>query len=111
MLEDFLDVEGILVEWIRVLKPNGHLIIFCPDEQVYRKHCDATGQSYNEHHHYENFSLQFVKEILVRVGGVRVIHENPLVDGYSWEMVCVKQDPAGTLANSTTTSKVQPQTA
>ncbi len=90
VLEDFKDTEHVLREWVRVLKPGGRLIIFCPDEQVYRKHCKATGQPYNTCHIHADFSLEFVKERLERIGGMRVIHENPLVDVYSWEVVAEK---------------------
>jgi SAM-dependent methyltransferase len=91
LLEDFVDVRAILVEWLRVLKPGGRLIIFCPDEQVYRRHCAATGQPYNTHHVHADFSLEFVKRELAKTGvPFRVLHENPLVDVYSWEIVAEK---------------------
>lgn len=91
LLEDFVDVAGVLKEWLRVLKPGGRLIIFCPDEQVYRRHCQATGQPYNEHHVHADFSLAFVKRELAATGvPMRVLHENPLVDVYSWELVVEK---------------------
>jgi len=90
VLEDFEDTGAVLREWLRVLKPGGRLVIYCPDEQVYRRHCVATGQPYNEHHVHAGFSLAFVKEALGRIGGGRVVHENPLVEIYSWELVVEK---------------------
>jgi hypothetical protein len=51
-----------------VLKPSGHLVLFCPDEQVYRKHCRATGQPYNEMHKQPDFSLAKVETILTAIG-------------------------------------------
>ena len=94
LLEDYPDTEAVLREWLRVLKPLGNLIIFCPDEQVYRKHCDATGQPYNTHHVHGDFSLDFVKRILDRIGQTEVLHETPLTDIYSWELVCRKKPDA-----------------
>lgn len=90
LLEDFADTEGVLREWWRVLKPGGRLIIFCPDEQVYRRHCAETGQHYNTHHVHADFSLAVVKAHLQRIGRHRVLHELPLVDLYSWDLVAEK---------------------
>lgn len=90
LLEDFLDTAAILREWFRVLKPGGRLIIFCPDEQVFRAHCARTGQPYNPHHKHAAFSSAFVLESLSRVGPFRVIHHVPLTDVYSWDLVIEK---------------------
>ncbi len=90
LLEDFPDTEAVLREWLRVLKPGGSLVIFCPDEQVYREHCRRTGQIYNENHKHADFSLEKVKAILQKIGGVKFIHEASLVDIYSWDLVAQK---------------------
>jgi|SRR5262245_61075526 len=84
------DTRAILLEWLRVLRPGGRLIIFCPDEQVYREHCSKTAQGHNQHHKVPDFSLAKVKNILGDIGGTRIIHENPLIDHYSWELVAEK---------------------
>ena len=91
LLEDFEDTGSVLREWLRVLKPGGRLVLFCPDEQVYRKHCRETGQIYNEHHKHADFSLEKVKGILLAIGGVQFLHETPLIDIYSWELVAEKK--------------------
>jgi predicted SAM-dependent methyltransferase len=90
VLEDFQDTEAVLREWLRVLKPGGKLIIFCPDEQVYRDYCKRTGAPYNTCHVHADFSLNFVKKAMDRIGGVRIVHEVPLVDVYSWDLVAEK---------------------
>lgn len=98
LLEDFVDVTAVLREWLRVLRPGGRLLIFCPDEPAYRRHCAATGQPYNTHHVHADFSLAFLKRSLEQTGiPYRVLHENPLVDVYSWEIV-VEKSPALTNA-------------
>jgi ubiquinone/menaquinone biosynthesis C-methylase UbiE len=95
LLEDFEDTENVLKEWIRVIKPGGYLVIFCPDEQIYREHCRKTGQSYNNAHKIQNFSLSYVKSILInKIGNIDVIHENPLIDEYSFEIVIRKRLPS-----------------
>lgn len=90
LLEDFEDTKTPLIEWLRVLRPGGRLVIFCPDEKVYRAHCKRTGQAYNDQHKHADFSLAKVKNVLAEIGGTTIVHETPLVDIYSWELVAEK---------------------
>jgi hypothetical protein len=62
-----------------VLKPGGDLVLFCPDEQVYREHCKNTGQPYNTQHKIPDLNSE--------IGDGRVIYEVQLIDDYSWEIV------------------------
>jgi predicted SAM-dependent methyltransferase len=91
LLEDFVNTEAVLREWLRVLKPGGLLITFCPDEQIFRRHCAATGQPYNESHKHEHFSLDYVKNILDLINQTEPIVEIFPVDIYSWDLVVRKK--------------------
>jgi hypothetical protein len=91
LLEDFQNTEYVLKEWLRVLKVMGNLVLFCPDEEIYRAHCRSTGQIYNSQHQHADFSLVKVKNMLLNIGNVQIIHETPLIDTYSWELVARKQ--------------------
>jgi predicted SAM-dependent methyltransferase len=88
LLEDFFDTEAVLREWIRVLKRGGRLVIFCPDEQRFRKHCKETGQAYNTAHVHEFFSLEYVKNVLKKIDKTKTIYEHDNTDIYSWDLVC-----------------------
>ncbi len=91
LLEDFDDTKSVLIEWLRVLKPGGHLVIFCPDEQLFRQHCSQTGQSYNPNHKHAHFSLDFVKDLLAEIGQTDVVYEAFPVDIYSYDLVVRKK--------------------
>jgi ubiquinone/menaquinone biosynthesis C-methylase UbiE len=90
LLEDFPDVKSVLEEWLRVLKPGGHLVVFCPNEQRFRAHCRRTGQPLNPEHKHEDFSLEKVKAFLGELGQQDIIYELDETDIYSWDLVCRK---------------------
>jgi predicted SAM-dependent methyltransferase len=90
LLEDFEDTKSVLLEWLRVLKPGGRLILFCPDQAAYEKHCTSIGEGTNPHHKHADFSLRKVQNILVEIGTTEEIHSCDLVDIYSWELVIQK---------------------
>jgi predicted SAM-dependent methyltransferase len=93
LLEDFVETEAVLREWLRPLRHGGVLILYCPDEQRFRRHCQNTGQPYNPWHKHADFSLSFVERILKRICGNEVVHRADGVDIYSWELVVRKRTP------------------
>ena len=98
LFEDFSpqEMQTILWEWVRVLKPGGYLVLYLPDEQAYRKHCKEHDAPRNTHHEVENFSLEYFKSIVdlgptvIGYPGVKIVHENALCDEYCFEVVLQK---------------------
>lgn len=90
VLEDFIDTEEVLREWSRVLKPGGKMVLFLPDEKTYREHCAVNGNEPNKHHVHKEFSLNYLKNTVELIGGLKVIHESFPVAEYSFEFVLEK---------------------
>jgi SAM-dependent methyltransferase len=81
----------ILREWWRILRPGGHLITVAPDEAVYSAHCRNTGQPYNLAHVEPTMGLiAFKKQVVSKTGPWEHVHENPLIDTYSFHLVLRK---------------------
>lgn len=53
LLEDYAQWEPILLEWVRVLKPGGRLIVLVPDKQKWAEAL-AGGQTPNDAHRHES---------------------------------------------------------
>lgn len=52
LLEDYADWTPVLLEWVRVLKPGGFLVILIPDRERWLAAC-AAGQPPNDMHRHE----------------------------------------------------------
>jgi predicted SAM-dependent methyltransferase len=91
LLEDFAETKDILVEWLRVIKPGGNLVLFLPDEQAYRAFCTMTGQRGNQHHVYANFSYEFVRDIINTIENTEIIYHSGIVNLYCFDVVVKKK--------------------
>jgi len=89
LIEDFsYERQRFLIhEWLRVVKIGGVVVLYAPDEQVYREHCERSGQPHNDGHKEADFSCVSFKERVLPGLAAEVVHENPHVDAYSWEVV------------------------
>lgn len=93
VLEDFADTQAVLREWVRVLKPNGYLVLFLPDQQRYVAHCQQNGSLPNQAHQHANFSLEYVRQCLP-VNTYWYYHRDPVpYCPYSFELVVRKTRP------------------
>jgi len=90
LLEDFEDTAEVMKEWLRVLRYGGYLVLYLPDEQAFRAHCQKTGQEVNDHHKHVDFSLGFVLKLMTEETMGRpfqVVHSAAHVDDYGFELV------------------------
>ena len=90
LLEDFSETEPVLREWARVVKPGGNVVIYGPDEKVYRKHCWDNGQPYNKNHSIDDFGAAHVAGVIERMPELSVIHRVDHCDTYGFEIVARK---------------------
>ena len=93
LIEDFSYEEMIVIlrEWLRVLKPLGHLVLYQPTEAVYKAHCDATGQSHNPGHKNDDFSFEALHKKVLPSLDVDLIYHEDFDDEYSFDLVLRKR--------------------
>lgn len=94
MLEDLNDEDIIpcLNEWFRILKDNGYMMIYCPVQNVYKRHCEITNQPYNKDHKVEYFSLRYLKNKLKQINyKYEIIKEIPIMNNYSFLLIIRKR--------------------
>jgi len=93
LLEDFEleEMMDILVEWIRVIKIGGYLVLYLPDQQKYLAHCGKNGTSPNENHKILNFGCHFLATEVIPYFYEKTIlnplYYNDHCDEYSFEAV------------------------
>ena len=87
-LEDFYATEGILLEWWRVLKPGGHLILYGPDPKFYPR----IGTPGCNPAHKHDLYWQDVWKIIKSFGNAKMISASRHNESneYSWQLICKK---------------------
>jgi len=90
LLEDAVNTEAVLKEWVRVLAPDGNLILFLPNQMAYEAHCAEHGTLPNQDHKHKHFCFEYVIACLPAC--MNVIHfENPVTyNPYSFAIVARK---------------------
>jgi len=73
LIEDFTDWDQLLIEWLRVLKPEGHLVILAPDKDLWGGALQR-GQPANRAHKHEAYPGEFT-ECVQRIALVKVIED------------------------------------
>lgn len=93
LLEDFVYAEQIKVleEWLRVIKVGGNLILYLPDEQIYRKHCKKKGRPRNADHKNDEFGLNsLLTRVICHIKNVEIVDSLEKCEDYSFYIVLRK---------------------
>lgn len=90
LIEDFVDTKKTLIEFIRILKSDGNLVLVFPNQKLYEKHCIATDQPLNPHHIHTEMSLQFMFKKLSEIENISVntLFSSDCEIDYNVVMVC-----------------------
>ena len=92
LLEDFENIDEIVMEWRRVLHVGGYLVLYMPDQKRYEAHCVKTGQGMNEHHVHADMSLEYMVKCFERCElDIVWAHDDKL--GYSFAIVGKRTKP------------------
>jgi ubiquinone/menaquinone biosynthesis C-methylase UbiE len=71
LIEDFKDTRKALIEFIRILKSGGNLILVFPDQNKYELFCEETGQPLNTHHIHKEMGNEYMLQQLSNISGIQ----------------------------------------
>lgn len=71
LIEDFVDTKLILLDFIRVLKNEGNLILVFPNQLIYEEHCVKSGQPMNLYHIHKDMGLDYMLNVLNNIDSIK----------------------------------------
>lgn len=90
VLEDFdpIETKSVFLEWLRIVKRDGLLILDLPNERNYRGVCESRGYRSNPRHQILNMSIEYMIELTKNFGLQLIYSQDQLPpDGYSFLMI------------------------
>lgn len=88
LLEELENTEATLKEWLRIVKPNGNIVLYQADKNTYYPLGDPRCNTAHKHH----FDHKDLWAIFEKIGGVELIHSaNPVNNEWSFELVVRKK--------------------
>lgn len=90
LLEDFMETEIIMKEWVRTIRTGGNLILVLPDELVYREFCKNNNIPSNPGHKLLHFNKDWVKHCAKNLGNLEIIDESDIYGDYCFFIVFKK---------------------
>ena len=93
LLEDFHYPEmcAILRDFARILRPGGHVLLYLPDEPIYRAQTSPLIR--NRAHKEPDLCCEiFRRNVVAHCPPLIEVHANPHCETYSWEMILRKPE-------------------
>jgi len=85
LLEEIDNTEATLREWLRVIKPNGNIVLYQADKNLYY----PIGHPLCNNKHKHHFSWEDLWEIFKRIGGVKLVHHGLHTENKEWSFELV----------------------
>ncbi len=73
LIEDFIDTQKILKEFIRAGKDGGRLILVFPDQVKYEEDCKRRGTTTNPHHKVREMGITYMLEEIKKTGCLELV--------------------------------------
>ncbi|MGE0706092.1 MAG: methyltransferase domain-containing protein [Vicinamibacterales bacterium] len=91
LLEHVEDTEKALSEWWRVVKPDGHLVLYLPHKELYPNIGEPGG---NEDHKHD-FMPEDIVEVMKRVGSWDLVHNEKRAEGMEYSFLQIYRKMSG----------------
>ncbi len=92
LLEDFEDTVEVLNEFTRVLKLDGYLILYLPDEKLFRAHCETHNQPGNDAHKHAHFGPKYVRKCIQKTYyNLELVYDSGIINYYNFAHVYKKK--------------------
>lgn len=93
-LEEAEDTEAVLTEWLRVIKPEGYLILYCPDPQYYFNIGHKRANSQHKHDYYWWDVARIIDKIKPSCELIHYHRSGPvsITEEWSWDLVVQKKE-------------------
>jgi predicted SAM-dependent methyltransferase len=94
-LEDFINTKEVLIEWLRVVKKRGRVVLLLPDQVKYEESCKKHGEEPNASHKIKSFSLSYIKNLIKQISCAKIIYEQDNIGEYNFQVVIEKTKSSG----------------
>lgn len=73
LIEDFVDTKAILMEFIRICKDGGRIILVFPDQQKYELKCQRNNENPNPSHKIKEMGIKYMLNELNAFDNITIV--------------------------------------